>query len=397
MFLLFDNFNDLSALEKLESLNQNSKNDEQINTSTLWLSTIYRNLNDHKKTRKILETSIKMVNDDTIKTQIIIRLSTTINLLDGQDASIAMLEDRLQEVVSDTQKASIYEAIAEIFKENGKGTDQAIALEKAVEYSPGNKKLLFDAAYIQSNENLDIACIQNYLTLLSLEPGHPIALNNLGVSAGKHKIKGKQIELFNKSITNGSTLAMANLANIYIESGLYEEAAKILSEARNSENIHENIGTSFYTLKTQSSKDQEDWSALVKSSALLQRRIRAYGEAYFDNNFSVVNWAGDWSNSDKLKITLILESDTLSAEWDSLESAYATQSTFRYRLSGNVKNRSARLTLSKKQSPANPTSILGMANDYNFPCMAYISTDDKTLHIFSKNEKSITEFELFRL
>ena len=397
LFLLFDYATDLSALEKLENLNQQSKNDEQIKTSALWLSSIYRNLNDHKKHKSALESAIERTTDENIKTTLIIRLSAIVNLVDGEDVSISLLEKRLTATIEDEQKSVIYEGISEIYKENGKGYEQAIALEKSVEYSPGNKKLLFDAAYSQSNENLNILSIQNYSTLLSLEPEHQTALNNLGVSAGQLKIKGKQTEFLKKAKNEGSTLAMSNLANIYIESGLYDEAATVLNETRNSENIHENVGTSFYSLKTKSSKDDDDWSAIIKNSELLQREIRLYGEAYFDINFRAANWTGDWETEENSKVNFTLEDGVLFAEWESVEKNHSVPSNFKFSLYGNVKNRSASLNFSKKQSPAKPTSILGMANDKNLTCLAYISTDHKKINIFSKNEKTITKLKLHRL
>ena len=395
LYISFTKGNDQSSLEKLEHLYKQSENDQQIKECASWLSLIYNDSNDHKKDKLLFENAITRAKDQSNITEFTIKLSSALINLGESDKSLKTLEQRLSAVTDDNEKGSLYEAIAHIYKELGNTDAQAIALEKSVEYSPGDRDRLFNAAYAQSNENMDLLSVKNYLTLLNLDPDHATALNNLAVAASELKLPGKQVELLDKSKNKGSTLAMSNLANIYIESGLYGDAESILNEARKSEDPHENVGTSLYNLKAKMAKEQEDWTSAIKDAENIQRSIRLYGEAYFDSA-QQREWVATWKINNKVETTFTTNGNTITAEWLTTETNFTTETTYANKITGIIHNRSAKLLHTKKNTNTK-TSLLGLAQDKSTSLLAYISSDGSKITLFTTTDKNKENMTLYKI
>lgn len=393
LYVCFIKGKDQQALEKLEKIFNLSTSEIAIKNVSSWLSLIYNEINDPKRDKELLENAISRVKSESSVTDLILKLALAHKNLGNINKSLKILEDRLSEVHTDDQKSSIYESLASLLKEQGNFSAQAIALEKSVEYAPGNRERLFDAAYVQSNNNLNSLAIKNYSTLLNLDPLHSVALNNIGVSAGTLNIRGKQIEFFKRSRDCGSTLAMSNLANIYLENGLYDEAQQVLDEARKSDDPHENIGTSLFTLKTKTTQDNETWATAIKEAEDFQRNIRLYGEAYFEPHASSI-WRGNWSTEKGEQVVFTIENEKISAEWTTTDFHFSQTQNFLCKLSGTLQNRSAKFTFTKNMTPAKPSSLLGLSGDENTACFAYISIENATLVFFAATATSKTKIIL---
>ena len=393
LYVCFIKGKDQQALEKLEKIYNLSNSDTAIKNISLWLSLIYNETNDPKRDKELLENAISRIKSESAITELTLKLALAHKNLGNINTGLKTLEDRLLVVHSDEQKSSIYESIASLLKEQGNFSAQAIALEKSVEYAPGNRERLFDAAYVQSNNDLNGLAIKNYSTLLNLDPQHSVALNNIGVSAGALNIRGKQIEFFKRSRDCGSTLAMSNLANIYLENGLYDEAQQILDEARKSDDPHENIGTSLFTLKTKTTHDNETWATTIKEAEELQRNIRLYGEACFEPHTSAI-WSGNWITEKGEQVIFTIENEKISAEWTTTELRFSQTQNFLCKLSGTLQNRSAKFTYTKNMTPAKPSSLLGLSGNESTSFLAYISTENASLVFFSATETSKTKIVL---
>ncbi|WP_219095423.1 tetratricopeptide repeat protein [Pseudomonas sp. UMAB-40] len=397
LYISFTKGNDQSSLEKLEQLYKQSENDQQIKNCASWLSAIYIDSNDHKKDKQLFEDAISRTKGQSNITGLTIKLSSALINLGESDKSLKILEHRLSIITDESEKGSLYEAIAHVYKEIGNTDAQAIALEKSVEYSPGNRERLFNAAYAQSNENMDLLSVKNYLTLLNLDPNHATALNNLAVAASELKLPGKQVELLDKSKNKGSTLAMSNLANIYIESGLYDEAESILNEARKSEDPHENVGTSLYNLKAKIAKEQESWITAIKDAENIQRNIRLYGEAYFDTT-QQKEWATTWKINNKTETTFLVHDNVISAEWLTIETNFTTETTYTNKLTGTIHNRSAKFLHTKKNTNKNTkATLLGLSQDKSTSLLAYITSDGSKINLFTTTDENKASMTLYRI
>ncbi len=286
--------------------------------------------------------------------------------------------------------------MAKILKEQGDTRAQSLALEKSVEYSPGNRERLFDAAYAQSNDHLDFLAISNYSTLIDIDPNNATALNNLGVCAGTLNVNGKQVWYYKRSKAKGYTLAMANLANLYTDNGFLDEAEEILTEAIKSEDPHENVGNAFYKLKSKKTTTEDTWSNLLKKAKDFQRKIRAYGEAYFDRKIPHRNFQGVWQTETGDEVHITVNGNLINGKWSTIEHTFGSEIHFDNSFSGKIKNRSADITYKKNQSPPRPSSLLDISSNKNLECFIYLTSNNDELHLFSLDESQTINISLRR-
>lgn len=382
LHFLFTYGNDATALPRLEDLHAHSANDKQRSDSALWLSWSYDAAKDFEKAEKLWRDMITTAADEGEKTSFIINLSHAYKNKGEVDRGIECLEDRLQEVTELEQRASLYQALSTIAKERGDGEAAAIALEKVVELSPGNREKLFDAAHAQSEVKLRLLSLSNYNTLLNLSHRHAAALNNLGVCAGEFNLTGKQVSLYRRAMEEKETLAMANMANLFMSGGFWKEAKEILDKARVADEPHENVGNAIYQLQTLQDAEDEKWSALVKKAEEFQRRVREYGAAYFDKSALSFDCGGIWYTQLGEEVIVKLVGQRVNGNWTE---KLGLVSIFPYKVTiyGTKRNRSAALTYRKQIEGDRQASLVGESIDKTAKCYSYFSPDKQTWEIFS--------------
>lgn len=278
--------NDQSAIKKLESLCQRSYGDKQLINATFWLSLLYSHINDYESAANLWRRLNTVLTDPSSRTEAKINLAKVEIESDNLSPALTLLKKELKENITNEQRSLIYEEISKIYKQKKDTRSTAIALEKSLEFSQGDREKIFNTAYAQSNSNLNLIAAENYSTLINLEPKNSIALNNLGVCAGEFKNPGKQVELYKRAAEHGNSLAMANLASLYIQSGFFDEAEEILKKAIKLEDLHENVGDALYRLKQARIREEESWKKLLDKAKELKKIIRFFGEALFDCTLS---------------------------------------------------------------------------------------------------------------
>lgn len=392
LYFLFKNGGDRTALEKAEKLYKNHENDDQLNSASVALSFIYDDIKDHEKEKDLWRECIKTTQDPSLSIKFKVNLARALEKSGNPEEGLELLLTELKGTHKNHETSEIYRTIAELSKSTNDSYGRALALEKSVEYDHGNPDKLFDAAYAQSDEDLNKISIENYLTLLNLDPNHPTALNNLGVCAGKENLKGIQIKYFKEAASKNSTLAMANLANLYIEGGFFDDAKEILEKAIKLEDPHENVGHSLYTLKTTSAKTDDDWKKIVRQAKDFQRTIRLYSEAYFDNSINPTSWESYWKTENSEKIESTTHDQMFTAKWETLDNTSENETTIKHSIYGKITNRSARLTYTKKLETSKKPSLLYSPKNTSVQCIAFLSKDGTSLSLFSAadNQKIIT-------
>ncbi len=204
--MLYTYGNDPSALTQLELLHNNSASTTQLGDSALWLSLSYGAAKDYKKAESVWQDAIQRAGDEPQRTEFIVSLAYVYRNEGSVERAIELLEQRLSEVDDSTQRAAIYRALSTNEEDRADEHAAAIALEKSVELSPGNRETLFNAAYAQSKAKLRLLSVSNYRTLINLNPHHGTALNNLGVCANEFDVNGRAVTLYRKASDEGNTL-----------------------------------------------------------------------------------------------------------------------------------------------------------------------------------------------
>jgi tetratricopeptide (TPR) repeat protein len=386
LYFSFTLANDQSAIKKLESLYQRSQGDKQLMNATIWLSLLYRHIKDYESAANSWRRLETALTESPSKTEAKINLAKVEIESGNLSSALTLLETELNKETTNEQRSLIYEEISKIYKQKGNNRNTSIALEKSLEFSHGDRDKLFNAAYTQSNSNLNLLAAENYSTLISLDPNNSMALNNLGVCAGDIKAPGKQVRFYKLAAEQGNSLAMANLANLYMQSGFFDEAEETLKKALKIDDPHENVGNALYRLKKTRTNDEEMWEKALREAKELQRKIRPFGEALFDHTLDALDWLGTWITNNNDNIVISIDNQTISAKWDTSENTLGTQKNFIHSLTGIISNGSAELTYKKILEAPQTTSILGIPHDKSYKCLAYINTREQKLTIFSTEE-----------
>ena len=390
-FLYVDGKED-TALRRLEEHVERSANDQQLQRSAIWLASCYSASKDYTKAEALWLRSIAKVRGALGKTELLVRLASVYQAMGEAQKGADLIVRRLREINDPQGKAMLYSALADIEKDRGNKEIAALALEKAIEFEPANRERLFDAAYLQNEATLSVLALANYQTLIALDQKHAAALNNLAVTAGEFDLKGKQVVLYKQAIVEGNTLAMANLANLQINAGFWDEAKSVLDSARKSDEPHENVGNALYRLK--SSEDEEDskWKTLNKRAVEFKRKVRKYGECYFESGCAGQDFEGTWFTEKGNQVLVERNGGKLVASWSegTLGGLIGGHLVYKINISGSVTNCSAKITY--QRSSDQPRSLLAMAADQKIGCYSYIDDSKKVLLVFSENPKD--EFEL---
>lgn len=388
LYLLYTKGNDNSAIETLRRLLEENKNESSKKILIFWLSECYESSKNYYELEKLLKKAIDESHGKVENTSYIINLSKFYRMDSRYEDALNLLENHIKTVETPEEKSEIYNEISEV--EYGKGNHEmsAFALEKAIEYSPDNRVLLFNAAYSQGNSRFSHLAAVNYDTLIDLQPNHEIALNNLGATAQGFGLPYKSIEYYKKAVDKGETLAMANLASLYLRAGFLDEARKLVKSAKEYDNPHENILNAVTEINSISENEASRWKEILKEGSVYRNLIRQYTSAYFDEGVKRKNFDGTWQDASNVQVKIQDVNNELSAEWHSDEN----NNKFTISLSGTIRNNSAiieykkqRVDHEEKEISKDSWGYTGYTGNENHACLAYISGDGNNLIIFAKD------------
>ena len=132
---------------------------------------------------------------------------------------------------------------------------QQAMLEREIQITPSDTDKRFKLAYLYSQNNNDALALYHYLQIPENQR-NAATWNNLGVSFRHFSITEKSTSSYRKSIEKGETLAMSNLAEVYMDAGFLKEAKDLITKAQTADNCHDNVASSQVTLNQ--IKEEED-------------------------------------------------------------------------------------------------------------------------------------------
>ena len=163
-----------------------------------------------------------------------------------------------------------------MYQAKGSERMSAIALEKALEFAPNDKNIRFSAAYAQSQAKLSAVAITNYDILLTLDPNNDISLNNLGAECQGVDLPFKAVNYYKKAAAKDNTLAMANLAYLFMNTGFYDEAVAELSQATQLPDPHENVSFARAQIEERRKEELDKWTKLIETGTRQQKFLREF-------------------------------------------------------------------------------------------------------------------------
>lgn len=396
LYFLYTKAGDKSALDRLKRIIETSENEKQKNNAIVWLAICYKFSKNYDEAEKLLTNAIEQTTDEEEKTNLIVYLAGTLKNNNLLDRAVLLVESRLKSATTKKEKSDLYKSISEIEKERGNEQISALALEKVIELNPDDKEILFNGAYAQSQSNLEYLSAYNYDTLVALDPDHSTALNNLGVAANNIEIPTRAVEFYNKSVGKGNTLAMANLAQLYLNNGFLEDAKKIIKIAQTQEEPHENVSHVITGIHTKEDNEKKRWDDALKKGNEYRKFIRQYTSAYFSEGVKPATYEGTWYLSNNTKVEIKVKKNQLFAEWQS-EPTGLSSSRLNCTLSGTVHNNSALITY--KSEPIDKKAAVGLLSGLNsvtYDCFAYVHPDNNEIIIKSKDPKKTFSINLYK-
>jgi len=307
-----------------------------------------------------------------------IELSECLDKMGLKDDAIKELTDLLNNIEINNLKSEIYKAIADILDEDKEADIRAIALLKSVEYAPNNQSYIFDAAYALSHTQIPELSVITYDTLLKLNAKHSSALNNIGVQFSELGMPFKSIEYYNKSAEENNTLAMANIANKFMNKGFENDALMILNKAKSYDNPHSNVNLALANIKEK--KDQENNTlSLIESVAIKQKMFFSeYADAYFKPLSKDLDINGEWVSDSNNIFTITREDKTIKAIWDSNKEGMKCE--------GSLNNKASKIKFYKKTW----SYFKLLKNEYEWDDTPktgylYISNESTTVKIYVKD------------
>lgn len=231
--------------------------------------------------------------DNKIKLTIILS-SINIKLKDFEKCR-TILYPFLENEKSNTneQNFALYKALGDVYKEQGELDISCSLYENALNYEPTDLTIRFRLAY-------DYDAIKKYALSAYHYKSHlktsndSMALNNLGVEYEHLKFHGKSVHSFKKAIELNYTLSSANLARIYIESGLYDEADRVLSDAIEKDRHHENVDYYLNNLKTSIEREDQEETKIFEDTIKYRNFIFNFAKSISIPFATYEEIAGTW-------------------------------------------------------------------------------------------------------
>ena len=345
--LNYRNNRDSTALEKLEKYTEDK---QYSGFAYTWIASNHAYSRNYTAAIKTYQKAIDAEANDINKAQSAVSLSDCMVSLGEKNEALEYLTNFLPKVGDDKAIASIYVGIADIAEHLDDKVLRAISLQMALQYKPDDPSIRFDAAYAQYKADLTQLSTINYHTLLRFKPNHRMAFNNLGVSCNKLQMQLKSISYFKKSIEKDETLAMANTAYQYIDSGFEEEVTKILNKAKIIENSHSKVVQTISDLAERKEKEDTIWNKTIDIGTRQQEFFWRYANAYFKPHKIESTFSGSWISSGNQTFIVEHEGVKITGKWEEKNSGE--------HFSGTMRNLAATI-LYKRKSPG-----LGISDGY---------------------------------
>jgi Tfp pilus assembly protein PilF len=302
------------------------------------------------------------------------KVSATRSKFLSGDASTAYEEIKEEINKSEAPRVTslLYVGISNLYHRSGNMELKAISLEKAIECSPNDKDLRFDAAYSYNDAGLVHLSLLHYLKATEFDPDHSSALNNVGIVYGQLGMPVKQIKSYKRASNNKNTLASANMAYQYIEAGFAEEAKILLQEANQEENVHSNVNKALSALADARQSEDDKEKESLEEARIRRQHLLLFAEAYFDSSVSMYVMDSEWKLADGVTVAAEKKGEVFEFGWERKEN--------RYLIRTQIENRSLKVLEYNRE---HPNSVILADTGY-----AYISKDEKHIvFMMFKNSK----------
>jgi tetratricopeptide (TPR) repeat protein len=295
-----------------------------------------------------------------------------------------LLEDNFKE-----QKAQVLKGLAEISKDNKDMEKFFIYAEGCLDIDPTYTTLRFNLAYNYSQKGQHRLSFLHYYKLTDTVK-EPLVFNNLGVQYQRFDIFGKSISNFNKAANLNVTLAMANLAQRYLQQGFIEDARKMIKRAndlsKDGIEVSGNVGYAKNELDGKvNEENEEERKILIEAEREREFRVK-YTEAFVcDMTVQLNQFIGIWETPwGDMEILFNQDDNTFRAE---KQTEVSERKKRVVSINGTIKNLSAVYNIKVVDTTAWSS---GPAKDTFYEATGYMRMNidnNRQIEVMEKTEK----------
>ena len=380
-------YGDTSAFRELEEFTDKIENDnEKKSHGQFYLSLIYNQANNYEKAVELATQALELTNDNQQKAFCISWISDYHLENDNIKESLEIIIKSIDVINEKQPKVTLYRALANYYKKTENKLLESIAYQKALELTPNNTYLLFDAAYNYSETEQDLKDLGLlfYKKLLGFDSKFQNALNNIGVAYKNLGLEIKSIEQYKKAFELKNSLAASNIAYQLIHLGFIKEAEEYLKKAKEFENPHENVFEAIYSIKTKISKEKEEEEKILKKANKKFRFFNHFGNAVFTSKKIDFKISNNWYY-DEIPITISQNNNTIEFSWENEEEKHS--------IIGILTNNSISATYKKPKKNIYSYSEQSKYTYRDIKGFGYLASNKKMIFIF-EFENEIIELNL---
>jgi len=294
---------DPEAFSKLQVLANENRNNFGV---VKQLALAYKEMREYRKAKNIFSETRKLLDmtEEKDKEKIIdcYEQESLYLVLDNEyEEAIKLLSNLLYEDCFKEYKAKVLAGLANLAKTKEDIERFFIYAEGSLNIDPTNTGLRFDLAYRYSKKADNEMSLLHYKKLTNTTKS-PMGLNNLGVQYNILELPAKSMDSYFESAKNKNTLAMANIAERYLNEGFIKDAEREIKRANelSKENIevHGNIGyAKNRTEEILEKEEKKEKEILTKAERERKFRVK-YSEAFYcDIDLNKEKFDGVWSTS----------------------------------------------------------------------------------------------------
>lgn len=311
-------YGDTMAFGELEIFTTNIEDDnEQKSNAYYYLSLIYNDANNYKKAVDLADKALKLTSDSDQKAHCISKISEFHYENDYPNKALEIILSNIDCINDKEPKSILYRALARYYKKIDNKLLESVAYQKALELSPNNTYLLFDAAYnySETKEPLKDLGFLLYKKLLGFNPKSTLALNNIGVAYKNLGLNIKSVEQYKKAFEFENTLAASNIANQLIQLGFVNEASEYLDKAKEFKDAHENVYSATSLIKSKIKEEKELEEKILQKAKKKYKFFNYFGNAVFTSKKIKIKNSNKWQLIDK-PVGLSLNNNLIELTWE---------------------------------------------------------------------------------
>lgn len=291
-------------------------------------------------------------------------------------------------------------AIALLAKFNDHPLIRIAAMEHQVSIDPTDADKRFSLAYAYSETGDPSATLMHYLAIPDARRSET-AWNNLAVARQALKLPVLAIDAYQVADAKGSSLAMSNLAQAYINAGFYFEAEGMCKKGLESSDPHDNLPAMFSQIKASRGEEKKIEAVAIEDAEPRTKLMQQFGEGTLGAIKSPlpVRWTGPQG---PLTLTQSADEIVICGQYVQQKSGLSgllglanVPSTYEVTIKGKIYGRTVAGTIErKKQGETLPLTVMSVGLNVPTAAIFLFAEDCRTIYVVENPGKNSRPFTI---